>query len=67
VAEGTQSTGGAQLAAAEQLADTNLDAALASLQAATTDRLVAAAGQAHNATSHARNGLLLSIGILPCR
>jgi len=61
--EGAQSTAGAQLAAAEQLADTNLDAALASLQAATTDRLVAAAGQAHNATSHARNGLLASVAI----
>ena len=41
LAAGTHSTQGAQIAAAEQLADANLDAALASLQTATTDRLVA--------------------------
>jgi diguanylate cyclase (GGDEF)-like protein len=53
----------AAIAAAEQTADENLDAALASMQVATTRQLILVSGQAKNAADAARVDLLWALGI----
>jgi diguanylate cyclase (GGDEF)-like protein len=53
----------AQIAAEEQKAYANLDAGLASLQAANTDRLLQTANQARGDSNAARLGLLWSLAI----
>ncbi len=56
-----QTAATAQLASAEVSANAHLDATLATLQTAISDRLTETANQAHGAASRARDGLLWSI------
>jgi diguanylate cyclase (GGDEF)-like protein len=63
LAGGPETAQTAQLAKAEEAAQSNLDATLASLQNTIGDRLTSTAGQAHAAASRARTELLWSIVI----
>jgi diguanylate cyclase (GGDEF)-like protein len=63
LAGGAQTPQTAQLAKVEKAAQASLDATLASLQNAISDRLIATADQAHAAASRAREELLWSIVI----
>ncbi len=62
LATGTRSAQSAQVAAAEEAADENLDNGFAALQATITRLLIRTAGQVQADATDARNGLLLSLG-----
>ena len=63
LAGGPETPQTARLATAEEAAQTNLDATLASLQDTIGDRLITTADQAHAAASLARDELLWSIAV----
>ncbi len=63
LATGTRSAQSAQVAAAEEAADKNLDDGLAALQATITSLLVRTARQVQADASDARNGLVACLGL----